>query len=41
MENSENQESSTNLAITKASLKIFAKANPGVKKVVFRSDNAG
>ena len=41
MENSEKQESSTNLAITKASLQIFAKANPNVKTCIIKSDNAG
>ena len=41
MENSEKQDSSTNMAITKASLKIFAKANPQVKTCIIKSDNAG
>ena len=41
LEGNEPQDSATNLAITKASLLIFAKANPQIKSVLFRSDNAG
>ena len=40
-ENSEKQESSTNLAILKTSLSIFHKANPKVKTIELKSDNAG
>ena len=41
LEGNESQDSATNIAITKASLMIFAKANPQIKSVLFRSDNAG
>ena len=41
MEKQENQDSATNLAILKTSLKIFSKANPNVRVVQIRSDNAG
>ena len=41
MENAEKQESSTNIAILKASLEVFHKANPKVKTIELKSDNAG